>query len=408
MDVIRSIPLDEVLLEIYGSINQPGNWETALDTAVKATGAVSGLVAVRHRMELDAASRGDIPYELQTTSALLREQQEQVAEYFCKCGHYEAEEIDQLEKFPILDVVNEERLYGKNSIPIDRADFRFREEAFGMRSRLATRLGDSRRWTEHLLMQFSEECSSIPAKKLDAFRRLAPHFAIAVELSRIFHILKQRYSAAFGALDEVAIDLCIADKDGNIVLRNASASAILENNPMIHLCPEGRLRFSDSAIGERVRSAIESMVDTADGLKEVCESFCISAGGSGIAEDARRKGNPRNEILVEVAPIRDSLAEIGPCTGYALVSLVDLSVDRPVTVDRLSLLYQLSPAESDVCRLLITGCTFSQIAEMRYVAVETIKSQSRSISMKTATQSRIDLVHLALKTSPPIGLNERS
>ena len=408
MSVNRSIQFDDVLLELYASINKPANWETALDLAVEATGAISGIVAVRHRSELDDACRRDVPYELQAQSALFREQPEKFAEYFNKWGHYEAKEIDGLEEYPILDVVSDERFYGKNNIPFDREDFRFRAEVLGMRSRLATRLGNTRRWTEHLLMQFSDDCASFPTYKVDTLRRLVPHFATAVELSRIFHRLQQRFSAAFGALDQVAVGLCIADRNGNIVLKNASAAAILKNNPMIDLTLDNQLCFSDTSISERVRSATKATVDTANGKNEAGGPFCITVCGNSIRDDTRSEDKIREELLVEISPVRDSLAEIAPCTGYALISLVDLSVDRPVTVNRLSHLYRLSPAESEVCRLLIAGRTFTQIAEMRYVAVETIKSQARSIAKKTATQSRVGLVHLALKLSPPIGVGECS
>ena len=62
----------------------------------------------------------------------------------------------------------------------------------------------------------------------------------------------------------------------------------------------------------------------------------------------------------------------------------------------LSDLFELSPAEIEVLRLLVTGETVDDIAKIRQNAVATVRTQLRSIYAKTDTKSQIECIRLVL------------
>lgn len=65
-------------------------------------------------------------------------------------------------------------------------------------------------------------------------------------------------------------------------------------------------------------------------------------------------------------------------------------------------LYDLTDAESDICKLLAGGIKVDDIAESRNVTSGTVRSQIKTLFDKTNTSSQLDVVRLALKVNLPI------
>ncbi|MEZ5585418.1 MAG: helix-turn-helix transcriptional regulator, partial [Candidatus Competibacteraceae bacterium] len=106
--------------------------------------------------------------------------------------------------------------------------------------------------------------------------------------------------------------------------------------------------------------------------------------------------------LVEIAPLRDDGQETGQALRGAMVFIVDPERTDVVSVKGLAVAFGLSKAEEDVCRRLALGRTNEEIADMRGVTLETVKSQVKAVLNKTRTRNRTELVHLAVKVLPPI------
>ena len=63
----------------------------------------------------------------------------------------------------------------------------------------------------------------------------------------------------------------------------------------------------------------------------------------------------------------------------------------------------LSPAELEVCDLLVRGFETPAIAERRGTGLETARLQIKAAAAKLACRSRLDLVRLAMAARPPMG-----
>ncbi len=82
--------------------------------------------------------------------------------------------------------------------------------------------------------------------------------------------------------------------------------------------------------------------------------------------------------------------------------IVDLDNHQIIDVSGLELLFSLTKAEAEVCRLMATGYTTTEIADIRGTKPDSIRKQINSLLTKTRTRHRSELVHLALSINLPV------
>ena len=74
--------------------------------------------------------------------------------------------------------------------------------------------------------------------------------------------------------------------------------------------------------------------------------------------------------------------------------IVDPDNHQIIDVSGLKLLFSLTNAESEVCRLMVTGHTTTEIADIRGTKPGSIRKQINSLLTKTNTMQRSKVVHL--------------
>ncbi|MEO0625335.1 MAG: helix-turn-helix transcriptional regulator, partial [Pseudomonadota bacterium] len=107
-------------------------------------------------------------------------------------------------------------------------------------------------------------------------------------------------------------------------------------------------------------------------------------------------------LMVEVAPLKDSAAELDLALEGAMVTLIDPASVPPINIKRFAAAYGLTAAESAVCTLLLAGCTIPEVAERRGTSPVTVKNQAGAIMAKAGVGRRSDLVRLILRVLPPV------
>jgi len=110
--------------------------------------------------------------------------------------------------------------------------------------------------------------------------------------------------------------------------------------------------------------------------------------------------------MLELAPLRDSLAELERGLSGAILMIVDPENQHDISISRLAKLFTLTEAEAAVCQHMIAGLSAPEIAESRNVSEGTIRSQFKSIYSKTGVHRRAELLRLAIAVDPPIGRQE--
>jgi DNA-binding CsgD family transcriptional regulator len=159
----------------------------------------------------------------------------------------------------------------------------------------------------------------------------------------------------------------LVDAQGRLVDRDARSHTLFDTGALAFL--RGRLALRFPADDVRLARAVRTVAD-GDGK-------CVVVR---LADPALRL------VVARPAPIP---------------SMVALEILGPTALPaaRLRSLFGLSEAEAQLVGALVDGLTLKEIAARRGVAVTTVRSQLRSVFLKTETERQADLVALVLRVS---------
>lgn len=202
-------------------------------------------------------------------------------------------------------------------------------------------------------------------------------------------MLRDKYQAVLSVLDQLDVGLCIALEDGTLVVRNTEADRLFANHNGILISEKNKVQCADPVCNAQLQLALIAACD--EMLDEPVTNEIMVLPGSSTS----------SEILLEVAPLHESENSSKTLKNLAVLTLIDPTLTHPISVDRVALAYQLTDTEARICYMLIDGKTTREMAEIRGVSMETIKSQVKSIMSKTQSKRRSDLIRLvSLVTSP--------
>ncbi|ANT63046.1 hypothetical protein AYJ57_21470 (plasmid) [Salipiger sp. CCB-MM3] len=272
-----------------------------------------------------------------------------------------------------------------------RKDYAYLRGRTGVGRRVGVRLNEDAVWFDALSIGLSsskKELSDIGAHRA---RFLLPHLTKAVEMGRVFSLLRARYRSALAAIDRVQAGVAIALQDGQIVVMNAEAERIFDLDDGMALGRDAKIVTTRPDVTSKVQSHIVEVSATALGQGGQHEFLVSVERKSGLTP-----------FLLDVAPIRDCEAEIEKGLDGALVTIIDPENIPYLRLDRFTKLYGLTQAETDVCRLIADGAAVQEIAERRGTSPVTAKNQVAAILAKTSVRSRAELIRLILRVLPPV------
>lgn len=261
---------------------------------------------------------------------------------------------------------------------------------FGLFHRIASRLNLNNAWQDLLSIQFDASHGEASEEEMQAALIFLPHLAKAIEMRRQFNVLHARFNAVLDALNHYQVGTFIVSGQGDILLHNTEAQRLIEDKDGLSRDARGRLVVT-SRSGNDLLSLIQSCTLTARGEGLDSEKLMTIKRLSG-----------QEDYILTVAPIRDPKNTIEAQFQGAIVYVIDPSNVAVISTAGMSELYGLTKAENEVCRLLVEGLTTADIAELRCVCPETVRSQTKQIMQKTSTQNRASLIRLALSINLPI------
>jgi len=363
---------------IYDTALNPGIWPDALEQTADVIGAKIALLGVydpvHPEAQLIAASHSygnnaegylkfqDDPQEQRIVQAMQQGQPQTV--------HRDTDTLDS------------ETL---QSLPITQWMIR----QLGVLHRCGTLLCKHRGWIDGMVFAYDQNRLGMSAAEEQQLQWLLPHLARAVEIQRPFSILRRRFNAVMSVLDRLHIGVAILYQNGEVVLYNKAAERIFDDDDGLGLTASRRFLARNRT--ESLYALIDKVIATAN----------IQGHSAGEMTTVSRASG-KTPYILEIAPLRDSQQEIDAELRGSMVFIIDPERPDTVSVRGLTIAYRLSEAEQAVCQHLINGLNNDDIAEQRGVGPETVKSQVSNILHKTQTRSRAELIHLALKISPPI------
>jgi DNA-binding CsgD family transcriptional regulator len=203
---------------------------------------------------------------------------------------------------------------------------------------------------------------------LDALR---PHLARAAILSAKVGL--QRAWSSVMALEAVGLPAAVLTGAGKTLAANPS---LLELAPDISIGAHDRLLFSNSALHALF---VDSLAFEKSGtMPPRALSFPLSA-------------RERAPAVVHLVPLRGAGRDI--FSGASLLLYVTvLAQHATLPTALLQALFDLTPAEAKVARLLGSGASVAEVAQQITVQTNTVRAHLKAIFSKTGTRRQADLI----------------
>ncbi len=212
---------------------------------------------------------------------------------------------------------------------------------------------------------------------------LMPHLQRAITIQRRLHSTALERAAVAEALDRLPMGVFLLRDDGAVIFYNRTGRGIIDRNDGLRLVRDG-------LTADRAQEAT--------GLRDVIGSACrtgtngLQRGGS--LQVSRSSGGRPYEMLV--APLRLQAFALSASVPTAIAFCSDPDRNPEGLEDVLRQLYGLTPAESRVVSLLLSGFSIQEASERLAISASTGRTHLKRILSKAAVRSQAQLIRVLL------------
>ncbi len=374
----------EVLASAYDSIITTKNWSETVDRLGHALAAKAVVLMLKERA---TAFDGFDAY-----SEAYRQRHEEFDYYCKKYIHLEEEAWRRLARCSPGVLMEDSFLYHQSREKLDKMPhYKYGKKHLGIGVRAGFRVSDNLAWTDSIGLSYDSAADIAKQDLQRSIEFLTPHLSRALELSRAVSMLRQKYSALAKSLDMFGLGIAVSLRDGQIIVKNKQADRLFNSSATVTLKKNGKLEFANEKYSRLLSEIVDKASRTASGEGSAVAPPLIIEGTSGDSP-----------IILDVHPLNDSTGEFETELRGAILVFTDTGNPPRIDVSTFSRLYRLTPAESETCTLMSDGDSTEKISEMRGVSVNTSHNQVNAVLSKTRCQSRVQLLHLIVRTVPPI------
>lgn len=365
--------------KIYETIVEPKKWAGVLRDFSSFCGAAEAQLALGDTLNREILHR---PRSFKCDPKILK----QIDDFASKSGG-EPQAFEVVSQYPIRTWIPEEVAFGKSPDKLPLVGLT--KDLLGVERAAALRLNATPIWFDGLTLNFKNGRGNITDEEIAISQIFLPHIAKAVEMSRPFLLLKQRFKAILSAIDRLQIGIVITDQKTDIITNNLIAEEFLAADNGLSRSTKRKLLTRSGKLENTLAQQIFSAANTKDPT-----SF------EAVISIPKRNGEL--PWVLEIFPLGNLDGEIDQQFKGAAVFITDPEKQEIVSTKGMEELFNLTRAELDVCELITRGFRAEDIAEERNTTLHTIRSQIKSLFMKTATSNQVDLVRLALKVNLPV------
>lgn len=212
---------------------------------------------------------------------------------------------------------------------------------------------------------------------------LFPHLQKALEIRQVLGVTQRRLAGAEAMADASSTATFLLTRQGHFIHGNAAADLLLSKGTSLALV-NNTLATTDPASQGSLREVYK---------KAASPDFTRSTQPQTHALSIPRSGD-RGPLQLLATPLPQALRARSGADIVVLVSDPDAAPSYPDGV--LHGLYGLTAAEIEVANGLLMGYSLEEIANLRHVAVGTVRNQVKSLFSKTETERQSDLVRLLM------------
>lgn len=226
--------------------------------------------------------------------------------------------------------------------------------------------------------------SPIEEDDLAMLDSLVPHLARAYALYCVLRSEEHERRALTEVIDRMPTGVILVDADAKVILMNRSAEKVLAAEDGIRLW-EGRPAASDSRENRKLQALLRSAAATDP-----------QAGNAAGAVLCFSRPSGKRPLTGMVGPLMAAAPDMATDEARALLFIADPEDGYSSASEVLEGLYELTHAEADLVRLISEGRSLEEVAELRGVRMNTVRSQLKQVFAKTDTNRQGELVHLVL------------
>lgn len=222
----------------------------------------------------------------------------------------------------------------------------------------------------------------ITVRAREGLRLVAPHLRRAVVIGRLLEQEMARSFAFSDVLDGVSAGVVLVDQDLGIVHANHAARAMLEAGDPIQSF-SGKLATANPFTTSVLAEAAANAASNESGI-----------GRRSIDLPAQRRDG--THTIVQVLPIKRRTFAGGLAQrAVAAVFVANAAAPPAMPADALSLMYELTPAETRVFELVVSGRSRDEIGYELGITLATVKTHLARVFEKTGCRRQADLVAIA-------------
>lgn len=236
-------------------------------------------------------------------------------------------------------------------------------------------------WLTQLILQRRPTHAAFARAEIAQLNRLVPHLQRTLQMRERFAELQLGQNFLAGGLDVLAMPTLLFDEYGRVAHHNKSATRLFASQSALRV-EGGELRTPEQAITLRLGQEIGKAIRASRGDGTDLNSVVLLP----------RPG--KLPLMLMIAPLQ--LAGERPTHGAALLFVFDPEIEPQLRSDLLQRLFLLSRAEAELAVALCCGRSLDEVALERGTSINTVRSQLRSIFLKTGTKRQPELVSLLL------------
>jgi len=222
--------------------------------------------------------------------------------------------------------------------------------------------------------------------------RLVPHFQRAYAMHCRLVEAQHQERALREVLDRFPSGVLLLDKDTRVVLSNRSADLILALDDGIRL-EGGRPRLS----APQEDRAFQQL------LADAAQTHVLKRGRSYGKTLSIVRPSGRRSFASMIGPLLAPPPGTNLREAAAILFLTDPDGSQISTTEILQGLYDLTPAEAELLRLLAEGRSLEEVARQRGITMNTARGQLKQVFAKTDTRRQGELVRLVLTGVASLG-----
>ncbi|MGD9924611.1 MAG: helix-turn-helix transcriptional regulator [Pseudorhodoplanes sp.] len=260
----------------------------------------------------------------------------------------------------------------------------------GVEYTLGVNLVEDRRSLTYFLVLRDRDQSRFDDEECELMAALIPHLTRALKLQRDLEIVTLEKTAAFDALDGMALGVVVVDADARVRFSNAAARQIAADGDGLRI--SGQRLVSDGANGDNIRARIRQLLQSAE---------IDSEPANDVLRIARTSG--REGYIVLLSVLGANQARFGwslLSEPLVLVYIRDPDSPEETRTELLQRLFGLMPSQAKLAELLATGCTLEEAAQRLGITLASARQYLKLIFQKTGTHRQAELVRKVMLVPP--------